>query len=165
MLPRIEALTARLLGLIAGAALFAMMALTFVDVIGRYGFHHSIFGAAEIIEQLMIVTVFAGLAVITARNEHITVSLMDDLIARHFAAAQRWVSVSISVGCTLLITWQMFEHGFDLLRSGKRTAVLDLPQWMQPMSAAVLSLAGLALLAVAVARSRGRLGATAARDD
>jgi len=165
MLPRIEALTARLLGLIAGAALFAMMALTFVDVIGRYGFHHSIFGAAEIIEQLMIVTVFAGLAVITARNEHITVSLMDDLIARHFAAAQRWASVSISVGCTLLVTWQMFEHGFDLLRSGKRTAVLDLPQWMQPMSAAVLSLAGLALLVVAVARSRGRLGATAAHDD
>jgi TRAP-type C4-dicarboxylate transport system permease small subunit len=165
MLLRIEALTARLLGLIAGTALFAMMALTFVDVIGRYGFHHSIFGAAEIIEQLMIVTVFAGLAVITARNEHITVSLMDELIARHCAAPQRWASISISVGCTLLITWQMFEHGFDLLRSGKRTAVLDLPQWMQPMSAAVLSLAGFALLAVAVARSRGRLGATAARDD
>jgi TRAP-type C4-dicarboxylate transport system permease small subunit len=165
MLPRIEALTARLLGLIAGTALFAMMALTFVDVIGRYGFHRSIFGAAEIVEQLMIVAVFAGLAVITARNEHITVSLMDELIARHCAAAQRWASVSISVGCTLLITWQMFEHGFDLLRSGKRTAVLDLPQWMQPMSAAALSLAGLALLVVAVARRRGRLGATAAHDD
>jgi TRAP-type C4-dicarboxylate transport system permease small subunit len=161
MLQRIEALTARTLGVIAGAALFAMMALTFVDVIGRYGFHRSIFGAAEIIECLMIVTVFAGLAFITARNEHITVTLLDYLIARHFAAAQRWASVAISVGCTLLITWQMFEHGLDQLESGKRTAVLDLPQWVQPMSAAVLSLAGFALLVVAVARTRGRLGATA----
>lgn len=161
MLQRIEAYTSRALGVIAGAALFAMMALTFVDVIGRYGFHRSIFGAAEIIESLMIVTVFAGLAFITARNEHITVTLMDTLIARHIGAPQRWASIAISVGCTLLITWQMFEHGLDQLDSGKRTAVLDLPQWVQPMSAAVLSLAGFALLVVAVARTRGRLGATA----
>lgn len=165
MLQRIEALAARVLGVIAGAALFAMMALTFVDVIGRYGFHRSIFGAAEIIESLMIVTVFAGLAFITARNEHITVTLMDTLIARHIGAPQRWASIAISVGCTLLITWQMFEHGLDQLDSGKRTAVLDLPQWVQPMSAAVLSLAGFALLVVAVARTRGRLGATAGDPD
>jgi hypothetical protein len=59
----------------------------------------------------------------------------------------------------------MFEHGMDLLRSGKRTAVLDLPQWTQPMSAAVLSLVGFGLLAVAVVRTRGRLGATSQQVD
>jgi TRAP-type transport system small permease protein len=165
MLKRLEAWAARALGIVAGGALFAMMLLTFADVIGRYGFHHSIFGAAEIVEHLMMITVFAGLAFITARNEHITVSLLDIVIARHFAAAQRWASITVSVGCTLLITWQMFEHGLDLWRSGKRTAVLDLPQWFEPMSAAVLSLAGFALLLAAVARTRGRLGATAAQPD
>jgi TRAP-type C4-dicarboxylate transport system permease small subunit len=165
MLERIEALAARGLGVIAGLALAAMMLLTFVDVIGRYGFHRSIFGAAEIIEQLMMVTVFAGLAFITAKNEHITVTLLDFLIARHVDALQRWLSIAVSVGCTALITWQMFEHGMDLLRSGKRTAVLDLPQWTQPMSAAVLSLVGYALLAVAVVRTRGRLGATSQQAD
>jgi TRAP-type C4-dicarboxylate transport system permease small subunit len=165
MLGRLEAWAARALGVIATSALFAMMLLTFVDVIGRYGFHHSIFGAAEIVEHLMMITVFAGLAFISARNEHITVSLLDLVIARHFAAAQRWASIAISVGCTLLITWQMFEHGLDLWRSGKRTAVLDLPQWFEPMSAAALSLAGFALLVAAVARTRGRLGATAAQPD
>jgi TRAP-type C4-dicarboxylate transport system permease small subunit len=165
MLKRIEALASRALGVIAGLALLAMMLLTFVDVIGRYGFHHSIFGAAEIIEQLMIVTVFAGLAFITARNEHITVTLLDFLIARHFDALQRWLSIAVSVGCTALITWRMFEHGMDLVRSGKRTAVLGLPQWTQPMSAAVLSLGGCALLAVAVVRTRGRLGATSQQVD
>jgi len=80
-----------------------MMLLTFVDVIGRYGFHHSIFGAAEIIEQLMMITVFAGLGFITAKNEHITVTLLDFLIARHIAAAQRWLSIAFSVGGTALI--------------------------------------------------------------
>jgi TRAP-type C4-dicarboxylate transport system permease small subunit len=165
MLAKIEGFASRMLGMIAGSALFAMMLLTFVDVIGRYGFHRSIFGAAELVEQLMILTVFAGLAFITAKNEHITVTLMEGLIAQHMAAAQRWMSVAISVGCTLLITWQMYEHAIDLLRSRKRTAVLDLPQWMQPMSAAVLSLVGFALLLLALRRTRGRLGATSTHSD
>jgi len=165
MLAKIEAFASRMLGLIAGTALFAMMLLTFVDVIGRYGFHKSIFGAAEIVEHLMIVTVFAGLAFITAKNEHITVTLMEGLFTHRFAAAQRWVSIAISVGCTLLITREMYAHAADLLRSGKRTAVLDLAQWMQPMSAAVLSLVGFALLVLAVARTRGRLGATSTHSD
>ena len=54
MLERFEAIASRALGVVAAAALLVMMLLTFVDVIGRYGFHHSIFGAAEIIEHLMM---------------------------------------------------------------------------------------------------------------
>jgi TRAP-type transport system small permease protein len=165
MLQRIEAIASLALGVIAAVALFAMMALTFVDVIGRYGFHHSIFGAAEIIEQLMIVSVFAGLAFITAKNEHITVTLMEPLIRRTIAGPQRWASIAMSVGCTLLICWQMFRHALDLLSSAKRTAVLDLPKGIEPMSAAVLSLAGFVLLVIAVVRTRGRLGATSAYHD
>lgn len=165
MLQRIEAIASRALGLIAGAALFTMMALTFVDVIGRYGFHHSIFGVAEIIEALMMIAVFSGLAFITAKNEHITVTLMEPLVSRLMAGTQRWMSVAMSVGCTLLICWQMFRHALDLLGSGKRTAVLELPQWIEPMSAAMLSLVGFALLLLALARTRGRLGATATPPD
>jgi TRAP-type C4-dicarboxylate transport system permease small subunit len=165
VLERFEAIASRALGVVAAAALLVMMLLTFVDVIGRYGFHHSIFGAAEIIEHLMMVSVFAGFAFITAKNEHITVSLLDSLIARTIAAPQRWASIAMSVGCTLLIAWQMLEHALDLLRSAKRTAVLDLPQWIQPMSAAALSFAALLLLAIAVVRTRGRLGATSADRD
>jgi len=109
--------------------------------------------------------VFAGLAFITAKNEHITVTLMEGLIVRHIAVAQRWASIAVSVGCTLLITWQMYEHAADLLKSGKRTAVLDWPQWRLPMSAALLSLVGFGLLVLAVVRTRGRLGATSAHLD
>ena len=90
---------------------------------------------------------------------------MEGLIVRYMAAPQRWASIAISVGCTLLITWQMYEHAADLLKSGKRTAVLDLPQWHLPISAALLSLVGFALLVIAVVRTRGRLGATATHHD
>lgn len=156
MLQRIEAAALRALGVIAAAALFAMMALTFVDVIGRYGFHHSIFGAAEIIEYLMMAAVFAGLAIVTARNEHIAVTLLEPVVGRLMARPQRWMSLAMAAGCTLLIGWQLFEHALDLLRSGKRTPVLELPQWVLPMMGAALSFAGLGLLLLALARSRGR---------
>jgi hypothetical protein len=59
----------------------------------------------------------------------------------------------------------MLQHAIDLLRSGKRTAVLDLPQWTLPMSAALLSAIGLALLSIAIVRTRGRLGATSSAAD
>lgn len=157
MLQRFEAIALRVLGVIAATALFAMMLLTFVDVIGRYGFHHSIFGAAELIENLMIVSVFAGLGFVTAKNEHITVSLMEPLIERTIATPRRWASIAMSVGCTLLICWQMFVRALDLLRSAAHSAVLDLPKWIEPMSAAVLSLAGFVLLLIALTRTRGRL--------
>ncbi|MGA7986531.1 MAG: TRAP transporter small permease [Burkholderiales bacterium] len=165
MLRRFEAIASRMLGVIAAAALFAMMLLTFVDVIGRYGFHHSIFGVAEIVENLMIVAVFAGLAFITARNEHITVSLMEPLIERTVATPRRWASIAMSVGCTLLICWQMFARALDLLRSAAHSAVLDLPKWIEPMSAAVLSLTGFVLLLIALARTRGRLDGSSAHAD
>ena len=108
----------------------------------------------------MIVAVFAGLAFITARNEHITVTLMEPLVSRVMPGLQRWLSVAMSVGCTVLICWQMFRHALDLLASGKRTPVLELPQWILPMAAAALSLVGFVLLLLALARTRGRLGAT-----
>lgn len=165
VLQQFDAIAARMLGVVAATALFAMMALTFIDVIGRYGFHHSIFGVAEIIECLMIVSIFAGLAFITAKNEHITVTLMEPLVTRVMGRLQRWLSIAMSVGCTLLICWQLFMHALDLLQSGKRTPVLELPQWIEPMSAAVLSLVGFVLLVQALVRTRGRLGSTSTHVD
>ncbi|MCP5266491.1 MAG: TRAP transporter small permease [Burkholderiaceae bacterium] len=148
----------QVLGIIAAVGLLAMMILTFVDVVGRYGFHKAVFGAAEIIEHLMVLTIFAGLAFVTARNDHITVTLFDPWIERHFPFFRRWVVVGFSLACYLLVTWQLFEHGIALLRSGKRTPVFDVLQWYQPMTAAVLSIIGLVLFALAVIHTRGRLG-------
>jgi uncharacterized membrane protein len=59
----------------------------------------------------------------------------------------------------------MFVRALDLLRSAAHSAVLDLPKWIEPMSAAVLSLAGFVLLLIALARTRGRLDGASAYYD
>lgn len=81
------ALLVRVLSLVAAALLFAMMATVVVDVIGRYITGRPIRGAFEIIGFLLGIMVFAGIAVVSERNEHITVSLFDYL----FRGRVRWV--------------------------------------------------------------------------
>jgi TRAP-type C4-dicarboxylate transport system permease small subunit len=152
---RLFFLTARVLALIAGTALLLMMGLTFVDVIGRYGFHRSVFGAAEIVEYLMIFTIFAGLAFVTATNDHITVTMFDGWIEHAVPNLRRWAVIVFSIGCYALVAWHLLDHGYDLWVSRKRSAVLDLPLWIMPGVGGALSAVGLLLIILATARSRG----------
>jgi TRAP-type transport system small permease protein len=155
MLDRLFFLAARVLALIAGTALLIMMVLTFVDVIGRYGFHKSIFGTAELVEYLMIFTIFAGLAFVTATNDHITITMFDGWIEHLIPDLRRWAVILFSIACYALVTWHLVVHGYDLWASGKRSAVLDLPLWIMPGVGGALSAAGLLLIVLATARSRG----------
>ena len=145
----------RVLGFVSSTALLAMMLLTFADVVGRYGLHHSIFGTAEIVEYLMVVTIFAGLAFTTATNDHITVTLFDGLIERHLSSVRRWSVVVFSILTFLLMTWQLLVHGIDLYGTDKRSTVLDLPLWVQPIGAGLLLVLGAVLLISGAVWSRG----------
>ena len=88
------------LGFAACVILFAMMALTFVDVVARYLANHSIPGGFEITELLMAVLIFAGLPLVSRRGEHVTVDLIDHLLG---ARAQRVQRVIVELVCGVLL--------------------------------------------------------------
>jgi len=88
------------LGVIAAALLFAMMLLTFVDVVGRYLFDQSVVGAFEITEIMMALLIFAGLPLVVRREEHVTVDLVDRLIPPR---ARRGYRVAIELGSGALM--------------------------------------------------------------
>lgn len=145
------------LAILSGIALFIMMILTFVDVIGRYGFNKSIFGTSEMIEALMVVVIFAGVAFVTASDQHIKVDIFDPWIKRRLPNLQRWVVHLFSLVIYAALTYELGRHMLESLHSGKRTAVLDFPQWIMPGAAVFFSLTGVALFAAAIVVSRGRL--------
>ena len=159
MFRRLFLMTMRVLGIISTTALLAMMLLTFADVIGRYVFHHSIFGTAEIVEYLMVITIFAGLAFTTATNDHITVTLFEGFIERHLSTVRRWSVVIFSIFTFLLITWRLLVYGIDLYGTDKRSTVLDLPLWVQPIGASILLIIGAVLLISGAIWSRGHFDA------
>ena len=75
-----------LCGLLAGSALFAIMALTFFDVLGRKFASNSIPGSLELTELLMVVVIFAALPLVSRARRARGVRLAGPLPARLGAA-------------------------------------------------------------------------------
>ncbi len=73
---RVEAL----LGVAASTILLAMMLLTFVDVVARYGFNRPLRGAFEVTELLLLVLIFAGLPLVSYAGEHALMDFIDRLL-------------------------------------------------------------------------------------
>jgi TRAP-type C4-dicarboxylate transport system permease small subunit len=105
--------------------MFVMMMLTFADVIGRYIFTAPIFGAAEMIQFLLAMTIFAGLCLVNARDEHITVELFEAPLDRMFPVARRIIVQVFSVGIMAVIAYQLYQFALDAQRVGSKTVVLE----------------------------------------
>jgi TRAP-type transport system small permease protein len=58
-------------------ALFAIMALTLVDVSGRKLLSQSVPGSLELTELLMVVVIFAALPLVSLRGEHVVFDSLD----------------------------------------------------------------------------------------
>lgn len=67
-------------GIMAAMALFAIMWLTVVDVVGRKFFDHSVPGGLELTEILMVVVIFAALPLVSWRSEHVVFDTLDAFI-------------------------------------------------------------------------------------
>ena len=89
----------RIADIAAAALIFIMMMLTFADVVGRYLFTAPIFGAAEMIQFLLAMTIFGGLCLVNARDEHITVELFEIQLDRWMSPVLRRIIIQLfSVG-------------------------------------------------------------------
>lgn len=97
-----------ILGVAASAILFAMMLLTFVDVVGRYVFNRPLRGAFEVTELMLVVLIFAGLPLVSYADEHVTMDFIDRLLrpgAR--ARLQRGMHV-VTAAIMAVLAWQVW---------------------------------------------------------
>jgi TRAP-type C4-dicarboxylate transport system permease small subunit len=60
-----------ILGVASSAILFAMMCLTFVDVVLRYVFNRPTASAFELTGLMLAVLIFAGLPLVSYADEHV----------------------------------------------------------------------------------------------
>ena len=105
-----------LLALRLAAALFlvALAVVTLLDVLGRYVFHYPLRGAVELIEAVMVGTIFTGIVLATLAHQHVTV----DLFAIRLGSCGRRIQVA-----------------FSLLLAGSVSALLGAVTWTQALSA------------------------------
>lgn len=139
------------LGIVAAAALFGMMTLTFVDVIGRKLLSSSVTGSVELTELMMLALIFVAMPLTSLHAEHVVFDLLDNFLPSSLRPLLQRLSNLICVGLLSGAAWLVYERAVRTAQQGDTTAQLQLP--MAPFfygAAVLLALTGLMHLVLAI---------------
>jgi TRAP-type C4-dicarboxylate transport system permease small subunit len=136
-------------GLLGAAALFAIMALTFFDVLGRKFADNSIPGSLEMTELLMVIVIFASLPLVSLRGEHVLFDSLDPYLPASVLRVQKALINLLLAVLLLALAWLMWGTAGDFAANGETTAQLSIPKAPFIYGMAVLcALAGLVHIAL-----------------
>jgi TRAP-type C4-dicarboxylate transport system permease small subunit len=93
----------RLPNWVAALALFALMVLTFADVMLRSLANAPIEVAADLTRTLMVVVVFAVMPQLSAQGRQISVDLIDSVFVRWNLT--RWRDAAVALFCGAMLIW------------------------------------------------------------
>jgi TRAP-type C4-dicarboxylate transport system permease small subunit len=128
LIARLKRTLEALCGAVAATALFAIMALTLVDVSGRKLLSTSVTGSLELTELLMVAVIFAGLPLVSLRGEHVVFDSLDPWLP---PVARRVQDVLVDLLCAALLAglaWLMWVKAGQMTQYGDTTAQLKLSQ-------------------------------------
>lgn len=114
------------LGFASSVILFVLMILTFVDVVGRYIFNHSLRGAFEGTELMLMLLIFAGLPLVSHADEHVTMDFIDLMLGRRGRAAVVRMAHLVCAATMLLLAWLIWLKAGKIAAYGDTTDVLGI---------------------------------------
>lgn len=120
---------AAVLGWLASATLVAIMATTFVDVIGRTFFGRALTGTVESVELLMGILVFSGLALTEVHRRHIVVETFQALFPKPLKRLSVVINLILAVFVTALLARQLITKTIEILQEQEHTQILEIPYW------------------------------------
>ncbi len=136
--------------------LFAMMAVTFIDVAGRYLFNSPLPVSVELISFTMPALVFCALPLVCFREDNVTIDLLDNFVNRWWRVAQGIFVNLLSAATMLFMAWRLWARHLDHIEYEDVTDELFIPLAPFSLMMAVLSVvAAVALIANVVAYSAG----------
>ena len=137
---RLRDSSGRALVFFASIILFIIMWLTVVDVVSRDAFNISITGLFEVTEVLMGILVFAGVPIITARDGHVAVTLLDTFVGPKLRIIQK---VVVNLFCVLVLgtfAWLLWDvadtaAGYNDVKLFSRIPLAPMGYFMAVMTA------------------------------
>lgn len=112
---------------VSALVLFGLMALTCVDVVGRYLFNSPLHGGTELTEIGLAVMIFAAMPVVTWRGGHIVVDLLDRFLGGRIVKALSLFAALVMSTCLYFLAVRIFELGSRSIRRGVVTEFLAMP--------------------------------------
>ena len=116
-----------LLGVAASVILFAMMGLTFVDVVARYVFRRPIRGAFEVTELMLVALIFAGLPLVSFADEHALMDFIDRLLGPRARRGLEAAVQALCAACMLGLAWLVWLKAERISAYRDATDVLRIP--------------------------------------
>ena len=125
---------------LAALALVMLMMVTVADVSLRYLFNSPVRGSYELVESMLLVFVFNGMAAGFFQRRNIVIDLIDAAVGRRGTAVLIRIADVLSVVCLVLMFWAMLGPAGQAYEYGDRKLELNLPIYVLW----VVALAGLA---------------------
>lgn len=126
---------------IVAVLIFAIMALTVVDVVGRYLFNAPVKGSIEAIELMLGVLIYMAIPLASARAEHIRIDLLDYLLGPRARQAQRLIGNAASAVVMAFLAWRLYERGKQFAQFRDTSSHLGVPlapvAWLMAFFAAI----------------------------
>lgn len=158
MAGRALATLGRVADVVSSVALFVLMAMGFVDVIGRNVFNKPLPGTVELTELLMATMIFAVLPSISRQNDHVVIDLLDSVIPARFRHGQLLVTNALGAIAFAVICWQLWVDAGKSVKYGVTTPYFEIPLgppvYVMSVMAALASLGFVAAMFTRPAASR-----------
>ena len=117
----------RSLGAVAAALLFFMMLLTTVDVVMRYVFNSPIGASFEVTELSLGILIFAALPLVTLKDEHVGIDLIDLVVPPAVIRFMRRIVNLVMAVCLAVLAWRLWLAADRFLSYGDMTATAEIP--------------------------------------
>jgi TRAP-type C4-dicarboxylate transport system permease small subunit len=108
-------------------ALFLMVVLTCVDVLGAKLFRRPVFGSLDVLMLAQLIAVSFAAAMALIRGRHVEVEFFMILFPKRIQALVDCLSKLLCLGLFMLIVWRLFTHGYHLQSGGEETATAHIP--------------------------------------
>jgi TRAP-type C4-dicarboxylate transport system permease small subunit len=107
--------------------LFALMAMTCIDVVGRYFFNTPLDGATELTQLMMGLIVFAILPAVCYREEHVSVDLMDLWVPTSWINARQAILSLLMAIMLAAVSWRVWISADFMVKYGDAIEFLAIP--------------------------------------
>jgi TRAP-type C4-dicarboxylate transport system permease small subunit len=121
---------ARIQTRIAMAAAAVIIVTTTADVILRYGFSRPIHGAYDMVECMLVLFVFHGIASVFFDRANITIDLVDHVVGIRSRMQLVRLADLVSIVMLALMLWAMLGPALQAYDYGDRKLELGLPLWV-----------------------------------
>ncbi len=112
---------------LSSVTLFALMAMTCVDVTGRYFFNAPLNGATELTQLMMGVIVFAILPTVCYREEHVSVDLLDLWMPSRWINPRQFILNGLMAIMLGSVAWRVWISADFMVEYGDATEFLGIP--------------------------------------